>query len=214
MKGRAVEADIRTRSRHHPLRDSGACTAEILRASGLPDLALREGDHAPDLELTGVDATAVRLSQAWLRGPVVLVFYRGEWCSICMRQLRTWQARSVELGRTGATLLAISPDTLPTLRHTMAANRLSLPLLSDPALHAARAFRVAMAIPPELVDVYMAAGADAAILDEDGRWELPVPATIVVGRTGRVEFIRLDLEEARRTGPREVLQVLENIAAR
>jgi peroxiredoxin len=198
------------RVRSHDFTDR---TRDVLRATGVLDQALHVGDVAPDFTLPGVEQGEMTLSKLRSKGPVVVIFYRGQWCSICMRQLRTWQAESDTLQQVGASLVAISPDTPETLRQTRNAHRLSLSLLSDPVLRAGRAYNVAMSVPPELVDVYRDAGADAAVLDEDGHWELPVPATFVVGSDGRIALARIDLEGSRRTRPGEVMPVLLDLAA-
>jgi peroxiredoxin len=188
-------------------------TEEILRASGFPDQAIRVGDRAPDFALPDAYGDLIRFSDLLRTGPVALIFYRGAWCSICMRQLRDWQDHSDTLERLGAKLIAISPEAPERLRHTADAHRLSHVLLSDPVLHVARAFNVAMSLPPELVDLYSQIGADAAVLDEEGRWELPVPATFLVGRSGRIRFARVDLHASRRTGPEEVISAIGALRA-
>jgi thiol-disulfide isomerase/thioredoxin len=42
-------------------------------------------------------------------GPVVLIFYRGEWCPYCNLRLRTFQANRAQLAEHRAQLVAISP---------------------------------------------------------------------------------------------------------
>ena len=46
-------------------------------------------------------------------GPVVVTFYRGEWCPYCNLQLRALQEALPEITSTGATLVAISPQAGP-----------------------------------------------------------------------------------------------------
>jgi peroxiredoxin len=41
--------------------------------------ALKVGDHAPDFRLAGNDGRPYSLTAALATGPVVLVFYRGDW---------------------------------------------------------------------------------------------------------------------------------------
>ena len=53
----------------------------------------------------------VRLQDLWQRGPLVLVFYRGEWCPYCNLELRAWQQQLSALKSLGASLVAVSPQT-------------------------------------------------------------------------------------------------------
>ena len=50
-----------------------------LKASGIEDRALKEGDTAPDFTLKNTEGQSVRLQDALKNGLVVLGFYRGRW---------------------------------------------------------------------------------------------------------------------------------------
>ena len=60
--------------------------AEI-KAAGVA-LGLVVGDQAPDFTLLDAVGESVTLSELLANGPVVLTFYRGEWCPYCNVQLR------------------------------------------------------------------------------------------------------------------------------
>lgn len=47
--------------------------------AGVEERALAIGERAPDFTLPRAGGGSLRLSQALARGPVVLVFYRGQW---------------------------------------------------------------------------------------------------------------------------------------
>jgi peroxiredoxin len=49
------------------------------------------GDKAPDFTLPNATGNQVSLSELLKKGPVVLKFYRGEWCPICNLDLRAIQ---------------------------------------------------------------------------------------------------------------------------
>lgn len=50
-----------------------------LRASGLADRALGEGDTAPPFRLLGTEGDVIPLDALVARRPVILTFYRGRW---------------------------------------------------------------------------------------------------------------------------------------
>ena len=54
-----------------------------LSGSGLLETALREGAQAPDFRLEDTNGNFQELN-AWLEhGPVLLQFFRGDWCPFC-----------------------------------------------------------------------------------------------------------------------------------
>jgi peroxiredoxin Q/BCP len=90
----------------------------------------RVGDRAPDFTLEGVPEG--RYSLADQHGKVVvLAFYPGDFTPVCTRQLRQYEAQREKLVATGATLWAISTDTLEKHERMAKSYALSFPLLAD-----------------------------------------------------------------------------------
>ena len=56
--------------------------------SGAAKQALKEGAQAPAFILPDARGNAVTLSHLLAQGPVVIVFYRGQWCPYCHLALR------------------------------------------------------------------------------------------------------------------------------
>lgn len=166
------------------------------------ELARHAGEAAPDLTLPDVDGNAIRFSDAWRTGPLVIVFHRGDWCGPCMRQLSAWQANVPALHGLHAQLIAISPDSGERLRSTIRSLGLSFAIVSDPALSAATQFGV---VPPEGAGLDANTSAEPAVLDGEGRWIQPVPATFVVRSDGRILFAHVDRGADQRTAPADVL---------
>src|SRR5258708_13417166 len=79
--------------------------------SGIADKSLKIGDTAPDFTLPDANGQPVTLSTLLALGPVVLTFYRGDWCPYCNLTLRAYQAILPPLTDLKATLVAISPQT-------------------------------------------------------------------------------------------------------
>ena len=53
--------------------------------------ALATGTKAPEFNLKTLDGKSFSLNHELVRGPVVLVFYRGGWCPFCNIHLRGFQ---------------------------------------------------------------------------------------------------------------------------
>src|SRR5712692_250690 len=59
-----------------------------LMNSGAAENALKERAQAPDFALPDARGNAVRLSHLLTQGPVIMTFYRGQWCPYCHLALR------------------------------------------------------------------------------------------------------------------------------
>jgi peroxiredoxin len=176
-----------------------------LRATGIEARALQVGARAPDLTLPDALNQPARLSTLWQRGPLVLIFYRGGWCPYCNLELRAWQQQLPALKKLGAQLVAVSPQTPDNSLSTVEKNELAFPVLSDSALQAATAFGVAFEMPPELIELYSKVGNDLPVLNGNGRWVLPIPATYVIDRNGRIAYAHVEADYRERAEPSVVL---------
>jgi peroxiredoxin len=185
-----------------------AATAD-LKATGIEARALQVGARAPELSLPDATGKPVALSLLWQRGPLVLIFYRGGWCPYCNLELRAWQQQLAALKHLGASLAAISPQTPDNSLSTAQKNELAFPVLSDSSLAAAEAFGVAFTLPPELVDLYGQVGNDLPVLNGNGQWTLPLPATYVIDRDGRIVFAHIEADYRERAEPADVMRAVQ-----
>jgi peroxiredoxin len=141
----------------------------------------------------------------------VIVFYRGGWCTYCSLQLRAWHRELEALARLGATLLAISPQTPDNSLATAEDNGLGFTVLSDSALLAAEGFGIALTLHPELVEFYGSIGTDIPVLNGNGQWVLPVPATYVVDTAGCIRYAAIEEDARKRTEPPDVIAAIEEL---
>src|SRR5262249_6764452 len=108
--------------------------ARLIADQAAVDYAARApkvGDRAPDFTLRDQLGREVSLAGEVEQGPVVLIFYRGEWCPYCNLMLRTYGLRAADFSQRGARLVAVSPQT-PDNSLTMAEKHsLEFPVVSD-----------------------------------------------------------------------------------
>ncbi|MBV8218230.1 MAG: AhpC/TSA family protein, partial [Solirubrobacterales bacterium] len=108
-----------------------AAAAERLDAVDFAARAPKVGERAPEFTLADQRGEQVSLAELRREGPVVLIFYRGEWCPYCNLQLRTFQAHLGQLAERGAQLVAISPQTPDHSLSMAEKNELGFQVLSD-----------------------------------------------------------------------------------
>jgi len=190
-----------------------ALTAEIENVvrSGAGSKALNVGEMAPDFTLP--DATGRSISLAALRqtGPVVVTFYRGQWCPYCDLQLRAYQEVLPRIRALGGTLAAISPQTPDESLSTAEKRKLEFHVLSDIGNKVARDWGLVWKVGTSLDSLHKAFGVDLAKSNGDTSNELPVPATFVVESSGRIALAHFDPNWRVRLEPGALLSGLEKV---
>jgi peroxiredoxin len=187
---------------------------ERIQAEGTIDAALKVGQPAPDFTLPDAFGNPVPVSALLARGPVVISFYRGEWCPFCNIELRALQQALPAMEQLGATLIAISPEKPDHGIVTAEKNQLTFPVLSDFGNKVARQFGIVFQVGQELQEFSKNVFKnDIALRNGEDSYELPVPATYVVDTTGVIRFAHAEVDYTHRTEPEEILTVLKAIAA-
>jgi peroxiredoxin len=79
------------------------------RLNRKPSTALRTGEVLPLFSLQDAEGHAVESSQ-WRGSPSLLLFYRGNWCPLCVAQVREVAEQYRELAALGVKTVMISPQ--------------------------------------------------------------------------------------------------------
>jgi len=142
-----------------------------------------------DFELMDQAGQPWRLTDALQDGAVVVVFYRGDWCSYCNGQLATMAREYGDYLRRGATIAAVvidSPEQNAAMVEKLA---LPFPVLADPG--GAR--------------VMMSAG----VWDDGGK--MAKPAIVVVAPDGSETYRYVGTDFMDRPGDEDVLVALDEL---
>ena len=102
-----------------------------LKARHLAANVLPIGAKAPAFELPDHDGSIVSSSSLLSRGRIVLCFIRGRWCPFCVGQMEAMNLILPQIEQSGATLLAVSPQTVKQSYFMRDQHKLRFPLLSD-----------------------------------------------------------------------------------
>lgn len=172
--------------------------------------APKAGDPAPDFTLHDQLGRQVSLLGELEQGPVVLIFYRGEWCPYCNMLLRTYGLRADDFSERGARLVAVSPQT-PDNSLTMAEKHgLGFPVLSDEGGEVIDRYGLKYDVDPESRRRLEAAQINLAKFNGEGGWILPAPAVFVIDREGIVRFSSVNGDYTQRAEPDDALAALDS----
>lgn len=179
-----------------------------LKHTGIEAKALQVGDQAPAFVLPNHLGHPVSSAELLSRGPLVLSFYRGEWCPYCNLEINALQSRLPEMKKLGASLLAVSPETPEHSLSMHEKHALSFDVLSDQGNQCARKFGLVFTLPEELHPIYEQFGIDLRANNGDSSLQLPMPATYVIDSSGKIVKSHVDVNYATRLEPDDIIDAL------
>ena len=164
-----------------------------LQAQKAPE-GLFIASKAPDFKARDQNGNEIRLKDLLKKGKVVLVFYRGNWCPYCNKELARLQDSLSFITEKGATLLAITPEQAEGIAKTTEKTKAEYSILHDEGLKIMKAYDVAFELQENTITRYKNAGLDVEKNNGANGKYLPVPAVFVVDQeqTVRYRFFETD----------------------
>lgn len=178
--------------------------------SGIADRILKVGAKAPDFSVPDQNKKIVASPDLLARGRLVLCFIRGRWCPFCVGQLEAMNFILPQIREAGAELAAISPQTVQQSFFMADQHKLRFPLLSDANNEVARQFGLVYRVPDEQQALYRRTFVNLPFANGDDSWELPIPATFVIGRDGTILNSSANPDYTVRSEPLEILATVEH----
>ena len=175
--------------------------------------AIKIGQKAPDFELPNAEGKSIVLKSLLEKGPVVITFYRGNWCPYCNLQLRALQARLDDIYALGATLVAISPQVPDGSLTEDEISKMDFIVLSDQDAKVALQYGVAWQVPEFLAEhMRVDRKLDLEIVNNGNGNVLPIPATFILGQDGVVTWNYVNVDYRTRSEPEEIIEALKRLS--
>ncbi|MBK6826200.1 MAG: AhpC/TSA family protein [Chitinophagaceae bacterium] len=163
---------------------------------------------APDFKAKDQNGTEIRLKDLLKKGKVVLVFYRGNWCPYCNKELSRLQDSLSFITEKGATLLAITPEQAEGIAKTTEKTKASYSILHDEGLKIMKAYDVAFELQENTITRYKNAGLDVEKNNGANGKYLPIPAVFVVDQEQTVRYRFFETDYKKRPSVKEILDNL------
>ena len=181
-----------------------------LKAQGLAKSSLAAGAKAPAFTLPDHEGKPISSAQLLGRGRLVLCFFRGRWDPFCCGQMEAMNRILLQIEQAGASLVAISPQTVKQSFFMVDQHRLRFPLLSDSENRVARQYRLVYRVPGQQREIYRRAFVNLAFINGTESWELPIPGTYILDRDGSVLFASANEDYTQRAEPARILEQLQS----
>ena len=195
---------------------------------------LEVGQQAPVFSAKDANSETFQLSEKLKTGPVVLIFYRGQWCPVCNKHLSSIQENLEKimdagatvvavsltrprrcknvLGDAGATVVAVSPEKPEYLDKTAQKTGARFTLLHDENYKIADAYDVTF-LPGNMTRVMYNTmlGANLKEAHSDDSQRLPIPATYVINTDGKIVWRHFDPDYKKRSTVEDIVAALNSI---
>lgn len=169
---------------------------------------LNVNDKAPEFSAKSQDGKTISLKEKLKSGPVVLVFYRGQWCPYCNRELKNLEDSLSLITAKGATLIAVTPEKPENISKTIAKTKASYPVLFDDGLKIMKNYDVAFAVDPKTIEKYKGYGIDFNEVNGNNGANLPVPAVYIINKDGGIVYKYFDADYRKRPSVADLLDHL------
>ncbi len=160
---------------------------------------LKVGDKAPVFNLKDNKGKQLDLKKILQENKsVVLFFYRGQWCPHCNKHIKNLQDSLQLLTNKGAYVIGVSPESSAGMDKTVAKNKVSFSMISDRNYSLMKAYGVDYIMETGLADRYKNGGLDIAVANGQTDYVLPVPATYIINKSGKIKYVFFEKDYKKR----------------
>jgi peroxiredoxin len=169
---------------------------------------IKVNDKAPNFIAKDQSGKKVSLKNELKNGSVVLVFYRGQWCPYCNKQLKALQDSLGLIKEKGATLMAVSPEKPANIAKTVEKTTATYAVLFDDRLKIMKSYDVAFSVDSTTIEKYKTYGIDFYDANGSNGATLPVPAVYIINKDGIIIFKHFDPDYRKRVSVKEIISHL------
>jgi peroxiredoxin len=168
---------------------------------------LKVGDKAPDFSGYDQSGKQVELKKLLGQGPLILIFYRGKWCSVCSKYLNNYQDSLRILTDQGLNVVAVTPESIENVEQTVRLHNLTFQVIYDCQEKIMKDYDVMFRVTKAYQDKILSS-VSIDIAKNNGREaaRLPVPATYIINREGIIVAVQFDPDYKNRASVKWMLK--------
>ncbi len=174
-------------------------------------VGIKVGEKAPQIVGISVDGKKINSTEILKTKPIVLIFYRGQWCPVCNRYLSNLNDSLQFITDKNAEILVVGPEPFDKAQKVIEKTNASFTLMPDTTLKTLKDYDVLFTVTQRyqnkintllLTDIAKNNGKENA--------ELPVPATYIIGKDGVIKWRHFDYNYNVRATVKQILDNLNN----
>lgn len=165
---------------------------------------------APDFKAKDQNGVDINLKDIRKKGPVVIIFYRGNWCPYCNKELTRLQDSLQLITEKGAQVIAITPEASEGIGKTIEKTKATFSIVHDEEMKIAKSYKVAYDVDERTTSRYKSFGNDLlAVNQQKLKVVLPVPAVYIVNKEGSVTYRYFNEDYKKRPAIKDILAELK-----
>ena len=169
---------------------------------------LKVNDKAPNFSAKDQNGKTVELNKLIKSGSVVIVFYRGEWCPYCNKQLMELEDSMALITSKEASIIAVSPEKQENITKTIQKTKATYSIISDDSMKIMSAYKVAFELDEQTNEKYKKWGINLSDKNGNNGNNLPVPAVYIINKEGKITYRYFDVNYKNRVSVSEILSHL------
>ena len=171
--------------------------------------APKSGDVMPTFVLPDENGRLVSLKDLLAQGPAVVTFHRGHWCPYCRISISTLVKAQPRIEALGARMVAIVPDREQFAAEMREDCNVNFPILSDMDNGYAMSLNLAIWVGAEMQEYMAKIGRMLPQYQGNDSWVLPIPATFVISKDGRIKSRFVDPDYRKRMAIDDLIGALK-----
>lgn len=164
---------------------------------------------AKDFKGTDQNGNSLRLKDLVKKGPVVLVFYRGNWSVHCTRHLKQLQDSLDAFTAKKTTVIAVSPELPENIAKTVEKTGATFPVIYDEELKISKAYDVDYEVAQNTVTQYKRTNINLDEINGKNGFHLPITATYIIDKENTVIYRFFQNDYKKRPEINELLKKLK-----
>lgn len=170
---------------------------------------LNVGELAPQIVGNDQNGKTINSLEILKEHKILMVFYRGNWCPHCKKHLKSLQNHLNEFAKKGVYVLVVTPETEGKTKETQEKLKTTFSIVHDKDNKIMKDYKVAFEVNKENVPNYFdAITKNISEFNVKNNNVLPVPATYLIGKDGKIIYVQYDPNYKNRSDFGEILESL------
>ncbi len=167
------------------------------------------GEIVKDFKGVDQNGNTIQLSALLKKGKVIIVFYRGQWCPICMPHIKKLQDDFDKIKEKGASVILITPENQENIQKTILKTNVTIPILYDKDYKIMKNFDLDF-VPGKILRLIYKTMLRANLknVQSDNSQTLPIPATYIINKDSTIIWRHFDRDYKKRSKVEDILKQL------